>query len=175
MNIIKRSEAKKLGLTHYYTGKPCTHGHLMARRVSDRVCMECDRVNKKKGAAENSEHYKAKKQASYIRNRPHILLKKREYRQNNKGAINALVAGRKKHIKLATPKWVDSEELWLIKEAYALAALRTKQFKFSWHVDHIVPLQGKLVSGLHTIYNLQVIPGVENLKKKNKHGVDNVY
>jgi hypothetical protein len=66
------------------------------------------------------------------------------------------------------PKWVDSEELWLIKEVYDLAALRTKLFGFSWHVDHIVPLQGALVSGLHTIGNLQVIPGVENMSKSNK-------
>ena len=70
-----------------------------------------------------------------------------------------------------TPKWVDSEELWLIKEAYALAALRTKQFGFNWHVDHIVPLQGRYVSGLHVPGNLQVIPGVDNISKCNKYEV----
>ena len=60
--------------------------------------------------------------------------------------------------------------MWLIKEVYELAQLRTKLFGFSWHVDHIIPLKGKLVSGLHVIENLQVIPGIENIIKKNSYG-----
>ena len=57
---------------------------------------------------------------------------------------------------------------WSRQEAYELAALRSKMFGFSWHVDHVLPLQGKLVSGLHTPYNLQVIPWVDNVRKANK-------
>ena len=68
----------------------------------------------------------------------------------------------------AIPSWVDKEEEFLIKEAYHLAKLRTEQFGFSWHVDHIVPLKGKTVCGLHTINNLQVIPEKLNLVKSNK-------
>ena len=40
-----------------------------------------------------------------------------------------------------------------------------------WHVDHIIPLQGKNVSGLHVFSNLRVIPGEENVKKSNKYHV----
>lgn len=69
-----------------------------------------------------------------------------------------------------TPIWVDKEHLWLIKQAYELAILRKKLFGFEWHVDHIIPLNGKTVSGLHVIENIQVIPGKENLLKNNKYG-----
>ena len=67
-----------------------------------------------------------------------------------------------------TPKWLTLEDRWMIVQAYELAALRTKLFGFSWHVDHIIPLQGTIVSGFHTPYNLQVIPGSDNVRKSNK-------
>lgn len=93
-------------------------------------------------------------------------------RQKNNLDKAAANAGKHRASKLQrTPKWVDTEELWLIKEVYSLAALRTKMFGFSWHVDHIVPLKGKLVSGLHTISNLQVISGASNISKNNNYEV----
>jgi hypothetical protein len=69
-----------------------------------------------------------------------------------------------------TPSWLTTEDHWMIEQAYELAVLRAKLFGFSWHVDHVIPLQGKLVSGLHTPYNLQVIPGIENVRKSNTFG-----
>jgi hypothetical protein len=71
-----------------------------------------------------------------------------------------------------TPCWLTVDDYWMIEQAYELAALRTRMFGFAWHVDHVIPLQGKLVSGLHTPYNLQVIPGVENVRKLNYFTVD---
>ena len=65
----------------------------------------------------------------------------------------------------AMPKWANE---FFIKEAYALAQLRTKVMGFKWHVDHIVPLTSKVVCGLHTHDNLQVIPMLENSKKSNR-------
>lgn len=71
-----------------------------------------------------------------------------------------------------SPKWLSDNELWMMKEAYALAILRPQLTGIKWHVDHIIPLQGKVVSGLHVPTNLQVIPAIENIKKGNKFEVE---
>ena len=94
--------------------------------------------------------------------------RKRVYQKANP-AKYAAGAAKYRTIKLKrTPVWVDSEGLWLIKQAYELAALRTKMFGFKWHVDHVIPLQGKLVSGLHVPTNLRVIPAFDNMSKHNQ-------
>ena len=172
MKIIKRFEAVALGLKHYFTGKPCKHGHVERRRVNDRNCAECDKMHKKIFKVRHPEKYEELKKLGYTRNKEKHLAQKRVYRQTNKAKVNALAKAYKVRKKNRIPKWVDKDHMWLIKEAYELAQLRTKQFGFSWHVDHIVPIQGELVSGLHVIENLQVIPAIENIKKKNKFEVD---
>jgi 5-methylcytosine-specific restriction endonuclease McrA len=96
----------------------------------------------------------------------------RKTRVKNKARILATKAKHRASKRNRTPIWVDKEHLWLIKQAYELAILRTKQFGFPWHVDHVIPLNGKTVSGLHVIENLQVIPGVENLLKNNKYEIE---
>lgn len=57
-----------------------------------------------------------------------------------------------------TPPWADLKK---IKEIY-------DNCPEGYHVDHIVPLNGKLVSGLHIETNLQYLPAIENIKKGNK-------
>ena len=56
------------------------------------------------------------------------------------------------------PAWAD---LVKIKHIYANCPAGK-------HVDHVVPLLGKLVSGLHVEYNLQYLSAVDNIKKSNK-------
>ena len=53
----------------------------------------------------------------------------------------------------------------------AVAALRTKTLGIQFHVDHVLPLRGKKVSGLHVPMNLRVIPAIENMRKTNKFEV----
>ena len=70
-----------------------------------------------------------------------------------------------------TPKWLTESELRMIEAKYSLAAMLTRETGTPYHVDHIIPLQGKKVSGLHVFSNLRVIPGTDNVKKSNSYQI----
>lgn len=69
----------------------------------------------------------------------------------------------------AQPKWADTSRIF---EIYRFRDTLSEITGIEHHVDHIVPLTSKLVCGLHNEFNLQVLPGVENLKKHNRHWPD---
>jgi hypothetical protein len=100
----------------------------------------------------------------------------REYVKNSKAknpdASRANVAKRRAARMKRTPVWLTEDDHWMMRQAYKLAELRTKIFGFVWHVDHIIPLQGENVSGLHAPNNLQVIPWAENISKGNSYQVN---
>jgi hypothetical protein len=118
--------------------------------------------NKVKIAAKNRILYYATQEAQ--------LEKKQKYRLENKGKVNYLNTLRKKVVKQRTPLWLSSFDRLKIKCYYSIAAMLTNVNKESWHVDHIVPLQGEIVSGLHVPTNLQLLRSVDNIRKKNKFG-----
>ena len=138
---------------------------------------------KKQWAADNFEH-KAKQDKFYAQqnsekrtvarkkwvaaNPMQNQLSKKVWKLKNIGKVKAEWANRRKSIKLQTPAWLTEDDFWMIEQAYELAALRTKLFGFAWHVDHVLPLRGKRISGLHMPYNLQVIPAIDNLRKGNR-------
>lgn len=66
------------------------------------------------------------------------------------------------------PKWLTAEDWSAMEALYTESRLITESTGIQQHVDHIVPLVGKTVSGLHVPWNLRVIPATENLKKSNK-------
>jgi hypothetical protein len=78
--------------------------------------------------------------------------------KENPGKKNAQNAKRKAQKLKATPTWADLKK---IEEIYI-------NRPDGYHVDHIIPLQGKNVCGLHVEYNLQYLPAKENISKGNK-------
>lgn len=90
-------------------------------------------------------------------------------RDRDREKIYVLNGSRRAFAKQATPAWANK---WFMAQAHELAKLRTKITGFKWHVDHIVPLKGKTVCGLHVESNLQVIPASLNLKKGHRYWPD---
>lgn len=92
----------------------------------------------------------------------------RDWADRNRDKVNAKWMARDAAKKNRTPNWLTVDEHWMIEQAYDIAAKRTQMLGISFHVDHIVPLQGKTVSGLHVPWNLQVIPAKLNQQKSNR-------
>lgn len=191
MNSLPKSahEARTLGTLLYFTGKPCRAGHIDVRYTVDRSCKACGLAKHARLYVKHADKIKAKRREVYAANpepeKAIAKMRSAEWRKNNPGHPGVKAAKRAYKIKhpakrqadvakrrsaklLRTPKWLTADDFWMLEEAYGLAQLRSRAFGFSWHVDHVYPLQGKLVSGLHTPYNVQVIPGIENVRKANR-------
>lgn len=176
----KRSEAIAIGAKWYFTGKPCKHGHAAKRQTSSKGCSECQKIAFAKWESKNLE-YRAKAKRKARSEHPERFREiQRKSRQKNakshrqrcldryKAKKPEYIANNKRRLAdkaQRTPAWANHQE---IKKIYAQASLKTATTGVEYHVDHIVPLRGKFVSGLHVEYNLQVIPKAENMRKYNK-------
>ena len=96
------------------------------------------------------------------------VLETNSWRKRNPDKVRALSSLRRARQRGATPKWLDQAHLSEIKNYYKIAVSREISENQKFHVDHIVPLSGKNVSGLHVPWNLRVISKSENMKKYNK-------
>ena len=121
----------------------------------------------KNWVARNKE-YVAKKEREYRQARKeHTSDVQREYRKNNASYFADATAKRRASKLQRTPEWLTQEHHDQIAAKYEERERITQETGIEHHVDHILPLQGKNVSGLHVPWNLQVIPAEDNLRKSN--------
>lgn len=106
------------------------------------------------------------KQRSTPQSRERLNAVHRAWSKNNRGKLCAKETARKEAVRQRTPAWAD---LGKVEKVYEEARMMTLLMGESWHVDHVIPLQGKLVSGLHVHTNLQLLPALVNQQKKNKY------
>lgn len=114
--------------------------------------------HKEKMSAECREYYAA--------NRSAVIAQKIEYGRRHPERVNARNAKRHAARLQRTPVWADYE--W-INHAYLVAADMTAKMGEPHEVDHIVPLQGARVSGLHVYDNLQILTRSQNTSKGNRY------
>ena len=172
---------------YYFTGKPCKNGHVCKRFKSNRWCCECALIKLKernerlkeetkkrksqtpKEKARTDGNYKfegkicgrCKNPTRYIADGRCVkcaTLKNKLWQLQNKKRRCFNQRTREAKKLKATPFWADLEA---IKKIYL-------DCPHNYTVDHIVPLQGKNVCGLHVEYNLQYLTSIENSKKSNK-------
>lgn len=95
----------------------------------------------------------------------------RKSREKNKARIVANKAAYRAGKTNRTPLWLSEFDKLKIRCIYSIAAMLTRENKEPWHVDHIIPLHGEKVSGLHVPSNLWFVRGFENTLKNNKFEV----
>ncbi len=113
---------------------------------------------------EHKEERNAKLKEWGERNADRLQTKIDEWWKKNPGRRSAYSSARRARERQATPLWADMEAILVIYDECVRITLETG---IGHHVDHIVPLAGKTVCGLHVQTNLRIIPAEENLRKRN--------
>ena len=114
--------------------------------------------------ANNKEAIRIKSAKYNKENKAYVAEKNRKWREANKERVNTYCANRRaaklhRTIELTPAYEAETSGMYLYTKIFSKVG--------ELHVDHVVPLQGKKVSGLHVPWNLQVLPAVENLQKSN--------
>lgn len=169
-----RREALSAGVSHYFTGRPCKQGHIRKRQATDGSCVECTRLRAARryarapeAYAEASRKWRLKNPAYVERNRERICANGEAYRRRHPELHAARRALQRARKLAATPAWAGPHDRAVEMRLRALGKVMAEVTGERWEVDHIVPLAGQTVCGLHVAANLQVIPMTANRRKSN--------
>jgi len=186
---LTSTEAKRLGLAMYFTGVPCKNGHVTSRYASSAECFFCRKdknqsaavkekqaawglANNEQRSAVGKERYERNKvwqqlrtQAKWVANKEKVTETNNRWSLNNPEKMRLIIRNRNKLrnliVRQQRPKWANLQKIRHIYD----------NCPEGHHVDHVIPLRGKTVCGLHIETNLQYMPALENIKKSNKFQV----
>jgi hypothetical protein len=169
-------EARAMGVPRYFTGVACKRDHLSERYSNGGQCVLCDnkRIKPKDQRKKSIKfYYENNKEKCALANQKWIKSSGMAYeytkrsRAKNPAAMHFFNSKRHAAKLQRTPSWLNSGHWFEIECVYKYcSALR--RVGLNYEVDHIVPLQGKLVSGLHAPWNFQLLTESENASKGNQ-------
>ena len=183
-----RKEAKEQGAKYYFTGEPCKNGHVALRKTKG-ACVECLKIEWKASAIKRADYFSQYNKRDYVKNNKHkwyednreqVIARaatqplevrriyQKAWKERNVVWVRADTKARRRKHRMASPPWLSSKQKAEIREIYKIAITMTKTTGERYVVDHIVPLRGVDVCGLHVPWNLRVITQAENLEKSNK-------
>ena len=133
-------------------------------------CRQCIKEYQKEYNANNKKANRLRMQKWRKENPEQNKLNARLWQYKNRHKFAAKTQKRRAAKLNATPPWLNEDHKFMLEEIYELRDLRTQATGVVHHVDHIVPLRGAEVCGLHVPWNLQVIPASANIRKGNSYG-----
>lgn len=164
LNLPKtREQARQEGSKAYFTGLFCKQGHIAKRWTATGNCSECQRKHTNAWVKANPEKVKAFHESNEQREKVREYGKK-HYQKNKVYYLEKWHARRASKLQ-ATTKWGQEGVRAFYLKAKELEAANPG---VKYEVDHIVPLAGTNVCGLHNQFNLQVITRKENRTKARK-------
>ena len=144
-----RAEAKRLGLSHYVSDRPCKRGHTGLRRVRDWNCVECSRIHTR------TYHRKHPEKIRELQRRSD----RKQYEKHPHRA--AYKCYKRLNPECIPPDW-DEAMLEATRPFYEEARRLTRETGIRHEVDHIIP---RREGGPHCAENLQVLTAEENQRK----------
>lgn len=153
-------------LSEYYKDKSKLSGY----KFSCKTCAKDYMTHYRKKNKEHLTEYCKEYNKEYYQTKGSTIRKAcKEYRDSNKSKTTYWASKRRASKVNATPPWLTEEQESFIHSVYSFRYRISGVVGREYHVDHIVPLQGENVCGLHVPWNLQVIPAKDNISKSNTY------
>ena len=178
----ERAIAISEGKAKYFTGRPCKNGHIAERRVNGGCCVICEAEKYKRWSASNPEKVKESSRKNYLSNADKHRAYAAEYRKKNPEKAKAateksrrenrslytrLQIERQKKVKQASPDWLSKDDINWMNAIYKASKDIKDENGVDTSVDHIIPIKGRDVCGLHVPWNLRVTTRSYNSQKLN--------